>query len=293
MADSSASNRFDNALDELPTDGHTVIEATGRRRLHRRRTLSVIMGFALLATLASTRPASAASNNLCQSGEFSRIYGTNFGGSEALKGWSIYNGTPGHAGNGLRSKSAVKTHHGKLVITAAHQNGQTVSGGLSKRDLSQTYGCYRFRVRTDHDYSNVTSGVVMTWPTHASKANGGENDIYETTHRYAKRKPFMTFIHKPGDQTSNSREQHWYRHEAQADRYQIMTMKWTPNEMIIERQGLDIKGRYTTTRHTVPTANIPHVPHHPAIQLDARTKDRLASPVRLELDWFEVYSYNG
>ena len=55
--------------------------------------------------------------------------------------------------------------------------------------------------------------------------------------------------------------------------------------------GLDIRGRHTTSQHRVPAANIPHVAHHPAIQLDARNKNRLAAPVRLELDWFEVYAY--
>ncbi len=274
-----------------PTEAR-ILEETGRRRTRRRRAISIILGFALLATLSSARPASAATDNLCDSPEFKQIYKNNFGGRDTINDWSKYYAA-GHQGNGLRRPSAVEKKHGKLVITATHQNGQTVSGGMSKRSLSQTYGCYRFRVRTDHDYSNVTSGVVMTWPTYATKKSGGENDIYETTHRYSKRKPFMTFIHKPGDQTNNSKYQHWYRHNAQADRYQIMTMVWTPDEMIIQRQGLDIYGRHTTTQHTVPKANIPHVAHHPAIQLDARTRDRLAKPVRLELDWFEVYSYNG
>ncbi len=269
-----------------------VLEQKGRRRKRRRRTISAILGFALLATLSSARPASATTENLCDSPQFTQIYKNNFGGRDTISDWSIYNAA-GHQGNGLRRPSAVEKQHGKLVITATQQNGQTVTGGMSKRSLSQTYGCYRFRVRTDHDYSNVTSGVVMTWPTYGGQKAGGENDIYETTHRYSKRKPFMTFIHRPGDQSNNSRFQHWYRHEAQADRYQIMTMVWTPDEMIIRREGLDIRGRFTSTQHSVPKANIPHVAHHPAIQLDARTRDRLAKPVRLELDWFEVYSYNG
>ncbi len=249
---------------------------------------------ALLASSAvvgvATSPA-AAVDNLCQRGDFERIYRNDFGGRDRIDDWSIYRGA-GHAGNGRRSPSAVQKKHGKLVITATRQGNETISGGMSKRDLSQTYGCYRFRVRTDHDYSNVTSGVVMTWPTNTGQKNGGENDIYETTHRYAKRKPFMTFIHKPGDHSNNSREQHWFRHDAQADRYQIMTMVWTPTEMIIRREGLDTRDRFTVSEHSVPRANIPQVAHHPTIQLDARTNGVLAAPVRLELDWFEVYRYD-
>lgn len=251
-----------------------------------------VAGLLLLATLSFARPVAANSGNLCDQSQFRQIYRNTFGGRETIGDWNFYNG-PGHAGNGLRSPSAIQKQHGKLVITATHQNGQTVSGGMSRPDLSQTYGCYRFRVRTDHDYSNVTSGVVLTWPTHTGQKAGGENDIYETTHNWSKRKPFMTFIHKPGDYSGNSREQAWIRHEAQGDRYQIMTMVWTPNEMIIRREGLDINGQITTTDHVIPKANIPHVAHHPAIQLDARNGNRLASPVRLELDWFEVYEYTG
>lgn len=260
----------------------------------RRPLLGVVLAMALLGAVSAVAadPAAAADDNLCARSDFTQIYRNTFGGRENIDDWRLYYGS-GHAGNGLRRPSAIQKKHGKLVITATNQNGTTVSGGMSQRSLSQTYGCYRFRVRTDHDYSNTTSGVVMTWPTTAGKKNGGENDIYETTHRYAKRKPFMTFIHRPGDQSNNSRQQHWYKHQAQADRYQIMTMVWTPDEMIIQRQGLDIHGRYTTTQHTVPKANIPHVAHHPAIQLDARNGNTLKASVRLELDWFEVYSYQG
>lgn len=256
-----------------------------------RTALATVVAMLVSVIVFTAGPASAESN-LCQRSDFERIYRTDFGPSASLSDWSIYNG-PGHGGNGRRSRAAVQKYHGKLVVTAQRQNGETVTGGLAKRNLSQTYGCYRFRVRTDHDYSNVTSGVVMTWPTNTTKKLGGENDIYETTHRYSKRKPFMSFIHRPGDTTNNSRDQHWYRHEAQADRYQIMTMVWTPTEMIIQREGLDIRNRYTTTAHTVPVANIPHVAHHPTVQLDARNGNVLANPVRLEMDWFEVYRYTG
>lgn len=269
------------------------MEIQQAERQRRRRTVASIMALAMFATLLAARPASASADNLCDSSEFNRIYRNDFGGRDTISDWSIYNNTPGHAGNGIRSNTAVRKHHGKLVITATSQNGRTVSGGMSQRSLSQTYGCYRFRVRTDHDYSNVTSGVVMTWPTWQSKGAGGENDIYETTHRYSKRKPFMTFIHRPGDHSGNSQHQHWHRHDAQADRYQIMTMVWTPDEMIIRREGLDTRGRYTSNQFTVPRANIPHVAHHPAIQLDARTSGQLGAPVRMELDWFEVYDYVG
>jgi hypothetical protein len=258
---------------------------------------------AMTAAAGLTDPADAAGGtqfaNPCDRRDFSLTYRNDFGPNDNLDGWSIYNG-PGHGGNGLRRQSAVEKKHHKLVITARNQNGTTVSGGLSNRNLSQTYGCYRFRVRTDHDFSKVTSGVVMTWPTervfnsqgaYISNKVHGENDIYETSHRFPKRKPFWTFIHKPGDYTNNSSEQHWHRHDAQADRYQVMTMVWTPDEMVIHREGLDLSGRISRSQFTVRSENIPHVAHHPAIQLDARNNDKLAAPVRLEMDWIEVYDY--
>lgn len=239
-----------------------------------------------------TGQADAASNNLCEDPRFQQIYRSDFTSRSDLEDWNRYNSV-GHAGNGLRRPSAVTTTQGKLVITAQNQSGQTVTGGVSNRDLSQRYGCYRVRVRTDRDWSNVTSGVVMTWPTHAGQKAGGENDFYETTHREADRRTFMSFIHMPGDHSSTARGQHWYRHQAPADRYQTVTMLWTPSEMIIHRAGPDRNGRFTTDQHRVPTANIPHVAHHPAIQLDARTNDRLSRSVRLEVDWFEVYDFVG
>ena len=273
--------------DELEGDSPPVAN-----KRQRRRALAAVLGFALLATLTSARPASAQSNNLCQSSEFSRTYSTGFSNQQALDGWNRYNGV-GHAGNGIRSSSAVKVQHGKLVITATNQNGQTVSGGVANRNLSQKYGCYRIRVRTDQDHSNVTSGVVMTWPTYQSKGSGGESDFYETTHNWARRNPFMSFIHRPGDFSSNSQDQHWIRHDADANRYQIMTLVWTPDEMIIRREGPNASGNHTTNQFTIRDANIPHVAHHPTIQLDARNGNRLARPVRLEVDWMEVYSYKG
>lgn len=268
-----------------------------------RKGLATLALAAITAASGLTEPASAQGSgeqaNPCDRRDFELTYRNDFGPRDSLAGWSIYEG-PGHAGNGLRSRSTVEKKHHKLVITARNEGGVTVSGGLAHRGLSQKYGCYRFRVRTDHDYSKVTSGVVMTWPTerifdannrYISNKVHGENDIYETSHRFPKRKPFWTFIHRPGDMTSNSADQHWYRHDAQADRYQVMTMVWTPDKMVIHREGLDTSGRISRDQFTVRPENIPHVAHHPAIQLDARNKGALAGPVRLEMDWIEVYDY--
>ena len=130
-------------------------EPSGETRSRPSTVAAVIWATALfvaaLATTVGPAPASAASGNLCERGHFERIYRNTFGGRENLNGWTLYDRSPGHAGNGRRSASAVKKFEGKLVITATRQNGQTVSGGLSHRGLSQRYGCYRFRVRTDHD----------------------------------------------------------------------------------------------------------------------------------------------
>jgi hypothetical protein len=286
---------------QATTDPHGDASPLGRtpNRKRFRLGLSSVL-IALVAAVGGWAPAeaqtatqSSASTNLCDDPRFSLRYRSDWNRRSTLDGWSIYNNSPGHAGNGVRSASAVTTRHGKLVITAQHQDGQTVSGGLSRRSLSQTYGCYRFRVRTDIDHSNVTSGVVMTWPTWGTKAEHGENDVYETTHRYARRTPFMTFIHKPGDYSGRAAHQHWYRHNADANRYQTMTMVWLPDQMLIQRHGPLANGQWTTDTHQVRPENIPHVAHHPAIQLDARNRNHLAAPVRLEMDWIEVYSYTG
>lgn len=188
--------------------------------------------------------------------------------------WRVYD-SPGKAGYGLRLPSAVALRDGRLVITAEMRNGELVSGGMAHR-RDQTYGRWEFRVRTDPDRSEATSGVVLTWPRSENWPIDGENDVYETL-RDPDRKPFMTFIHHGADNSQVS-----LTHDADATEWQIMAMEWSADRLAIYRNGSHVGG------FDDPEV-IPDVPHHLTIQLDAWA-DEMGEPVEMEVDWVRVHA---
>lgn len=211
-----------------------------------------------------------------------------FNGSSVPGHWSQYHSS-GNAGYGLRRHSANTVENGRLVITAKMENGQLVSGGMEHR-YTQQYGKYRFRVRTDRDPSLATSGVVLTWPESDVHPRDGENNMYETLAKNVERKPFYTFIHEP---YGTVHDQVYIEHHADATQFQTMTMEWKPDQMTITREG---PGGSQFTETFVIDENsddlIPDNPHKLTIQLDA-WKHSLSDPVRMEVDWVEVYKYCG
>lgn len=225
----------------------------------------------------------------CAAGaEFESIFRDDFDGSELGNDWSVYNGS-GNAGFGLRRPSAVTVADGRLIITADMQNDSLVSGGIAL-GLSQAYGKYVFRVRTDDDPTQAMSGEVLTWPTSGIHPRDGENNIYSTLVQTPSRTPFYSFIHKPFGSAS---DQVYFEHNADGAQFQTMTMEWTPNRISITRQGPG-GNQDSETFVLQETAEdlIPDVAHHPAIQLDA-WKHSVAGPIRLEVDWVEVHRYCG
>lgn len=190
--------------------------------------------------------------------------------------WYLYD-SEGNAGYGLRRPSAIATRNGRLVITARMEGDALVSGGMA-HNLAQTYGRWEFRVRTDPDPSAATSGVVLTWPASGNWPVDGENDIYETE-TSPTRFPFSTFIHYGEDN-----DQEHLVHAADATQWHDMAMEWTPDAIVIFRDGQRV-GSITN-----PDA-IPHVPHHLTVQLDAWS-DRMGDPVTMEVEWVRVYRYD-
>ncbi len=226
-------------------------------------------------------------NNCGGGGEFERIYREDFNGSVGGE-WGQYNG-PGNAGYGLRRPSAISTQDGKLVITARNENGTLVSGGMS-HNISQTYGKYVVRVRTDNDPSQAVSGVVLTWPTSGQHPRDGENNIYETLVQTPNRNPFFTFIHKPFGSHS---DQEYKEHHADGAQFQTMTMEWTPDRITIIREGPGSNGNYDAwTVNETGADLIPDVNHHLTLQLDG-WKHSIGGDVRMEVDFVEVHKYCG
>ncbi|MEM7326346.1 MAG: glycoside hydrolase family 16 protein [Actinomycetota bacterium] len=228
------------------------------------------------------------SNNCSSGGEFERVFRDDFNGSSVGSAWTQYN-SAGNAGYGLRRPSAITVQDGKLVITAQMENGTLVSGGMN-HNVNQTYGKVVFRVRTDNDPSQAVSGVVLTWPTSGVHPRDGENNIYETLVQTPNRNPFFTFIHKPFGTTS---DQEYKQHFADGAQWQTMTMEWTPDRITIIREGPGNNSNYDAwTVNETGADLIPDVNHRLAIQLDG-WKHSIGGPVRMEVDFVEVYRYCG
>lgn len=236
----------------------------------------------------TTAAPTTAGGNCGGGGEFERVFRDDFNGSSVSGSWSQYNSS-GNSNYGLRRPSAISVSNGRLVITAKMENGTLVSGGMSHR-FDQKYGKWVVKVRTDNDPSQAVSGVVLTWPQSGVHPRDGENNIYETLVKTANRNPFFTFIHKPFGSKS---DQEYYKHNADGSQFQVMTMEWTPNRITITREGPGGSSyRDVWTVNETGADLIPDVPHHMAIQLDA-WKHSIGGPVRMEVDFVEVYKYCG
>jgi hypothetical protein len=192
--------------------------------------------------------------------------------------WATYN-SPGHAGNGLRRPSAFTQENGQLVITAAWDGSNIVSGGMSHR-YNQLYGSYEVRVRVDPDPSGQLSGVALTWPMSEKQVPDGEMDIWEPGHSAKGRNPWMTFIHRTQDGVNDS--QVWLTHNSDAAEWHTVRMDWTPTAIRVYVDGV-LDGQITDP------ARIPTTPHHLCLQLDAFSNKPLAAPVRMNVDWVRVY----
>lgn len=202
------------------------------------------------------------------------VFQENFNGSSVnTSEWLMYD-SPGHAGNGLRKPEAFSVKNGLLIVTAQMKNNKIVSGGMAHK-RNYTFGKFEFKVRTEPDPSQATSGVVLTWPQSEKWPVDGENDIYETG-TSSSRNPFKTFIHYDVDN-----KQHEFVHQADGSQWQIMAMEWTEHSIKIFR---DNKLIWTLTD---PKA-IPKNPHHLCIQLDAFQKT-MGNPVKMYVDWVKIY----
>ncbi len=189
------------------------------------------------------------------------------------KEWLMYH-TPGHNRNGLRRPSAFSVSGGILTCTAQMIDGQLVSGGMANR-RNYKYGKFEFRVRTDADPSEATSGVVLTWPESEKWPIDGENDIYETLTNPSRDKIF-TYIHYGADNS-----QHEAIHHFDAKEWQTVAMEWAPDAIKIYVNG-DLQW---TLNDTIA---IPDVNHHLCIQLDA-FKKIMGEPVTMQVDWVKIY----
>ncbi len=224
----------------------------------------------------------------CQSdGQFELVFRDDFNGNTLGSAWREYNSI-GNNGFGLRRPAANSVANGMLTITAEMVDGQLVSGGMA-HNYDQQYGKYVFRVRTDDDPDQATSGVILTWPESQVHPRDGENNIYETLAHTPQRTQFFSVIHKPFGQKG---DQEYFIHSANGAVFQTMTMEWLPGRITITRQGESPGDRETVEVIETEADLIPDNPHHVAIQLDA-WKQQMSTTVKMEVDYIEVHRYCG
>lgn len=188
--------------------------------------------------------------------------------------WATYD-SPGHAGNGLRRPEAFSVSDGLLVVTAQMVGDNLVSGGMAHK-ANYKYGKFEFRVKTEPDPSEATSGVILTWPQSEKWPMDGENDMYETGTGGVPDK-FHTFIHYG---TTGSTQYH-YAHSADATQWHIVAMEWEAEELRMYCDGSLVWSLYDMNA-------IPDVPHHLCIQLDA-FKKLMTGTVKMYVDWVKIY----
>ena len=203
------------------------------------------------------------------------VFQDDFSGSSVnTTNWTFYDGR-GHVGNGLRKPEAFSVSEGLLVITAQMVNGDLVSGGMAHK-VNYKYGKFEFRVRTEQDPSQATSGVILTWPQSEKWPVDGENDMYETG-TGTSRNPFNTFIHYG---TTGSTQYHFLQN-ADATQWHTIAMEWEEKELRMYRDSNLV---WTLTDINA----IPDVPHHLCIQLDAFKKS-MTGTVKMYVDWVKIY----
>ncbi|MDP4289611.1 MAG: glycoside hydrolase family 16 protein [Bacteroidota bacterium] len=206
------------------------------------------------------------------------VFRDDFSGSSVnTANWAFYN-SPGHAGNGLRRPEAFSVSKGLLVVTAQMINGNIVSGGMAHK-MNYKYGKFEFKVRTEPDSSEATSGVILTWPQSERWPMDGENDMYETS-TVGSRNPFHTYIHYG----TTPHTQYHFQQNADATKWHIIAMEWEEKELRMYRDG-----KLVWTLNDVNA--IPHVPHHLCIQLDAFKKS-MTGVVKMYVDWVKIYQRN-
>jgi hypothetical protein len=193
--------------------------------------------------------------------------------------WFVYGPHwPGNGGNGIRDGSAVSVGGGVLTITAQMVDGTLVSGAVGSR-LNLTYGLIEFRVRTDPDPSQATSGVVLMWPQSNNWPIDGEDDIYETGTNPT-RSYFSSFVHY-----GSTNQQYWIGQAADATQWHTMAMEWLPDSISFYRDGT-LEGTITNP------AAITHAAHHLCIQLDA-FNPTMTGVVRMQVADVRIYAPSG
>jgi hypothetical protein len=220
--------------------------------------------------------------------------------------WQVYDGL-GNAGFGLRRPSAITVEPSPdaeagghlLRLTAAmgqgEDTGSLVSGGMALETMTQTYGRYSIRVRTDPDADRVTTGVVLLWPESGIWPQDGEIDWYEGWRDRFARTPIDLVTHYVIDGEHDADEIILLDANGKpvdGSEWHTYTLDWRPDYLAVS-----VDGGPPNIVSTDP-ARIPQWAMNMSIQLDAweapyapGRQPTISTPVSMWVDWVRVERY--
>jgi hypothetical protein len=191
-----------------------------------------------------------------------------FTDSSSLAGWEIYD-SPGHAGNGRRTPTAVSVDDHALTITGDEHGN---SGGMAWMP-GQLYGrweaCVKSPVAADSYHS-----LLLLWPDANDTPSGGEVDFMELTDP-ARQSAEFWLHYGPDDNREFSNIQ------IDATQWHSWAVEWTPWHI----------AAYVDGRMWWETKNVAHLPPrrmHLCIQLDNMGGD-ISNGARIMVDWARQY----
>jgi len=159
--------------------------------------------------------------------------------------WRMANG-PSPDGWGLNRPSSIAvvpdpTARGGQVLQIASQMGsgdeagQVITGSLRLRDHGARYGRYSFRTRIESDADQVTTGVVMLWPTDDSWPAGGMIEILDSGPDRGSRAGSESVLHwaEQAQQHSTAAVHGNEGEPSSAADWHLYTLEWQPDQLTI------------------------------------------------------------
>lgn len=180
------------------------------------------------------------------------VYANDFSSGELGPEWRRYDSV-GNQGWGLRRPSAFSVVDAPgaaggrcLAIDATmgvgDEAGQVVTGGAKLIGHSLTYGRYTVRVRVDDDPAEVTSGVVILWPSSNEWPAGGEINIVENYANRDTRTPVESRLHwlRPGAEPPFDRRDDTFSqvdHMIDGSEWHTYVLDWRPDSVTVSVDG--------------------------------------------------------
>ena len=219
--------------------------------------------------------------------------------------WEVYTADPGNGGFGYRSADNVNvvanagatSGSNALQLRSSNIGGRHAHAGV-KLLLPRTYMQAEVRVRVDDDFDQVTSGVVLFWPTanpvrfpldtnpDGPWPSGGEIDFWETFDNRATRTPTKSYVHRraltatPPFTAADDETVVEISHTGvdQSDWHKIVC-SWTPDAIYIE---IDNGAPVTITDNP---DYIPRWPMELTLQFDAWSDSPPTAPLVMDVDY--------